>query len=211
MVRGAAKAVLCVAAILASACFYPSTVHAEEPIKLSAEQLDTIYNSPGAVSFGNGALTIVEFFDYQCSYCKADEEILDRILQENADIRVVYVDFPKLGPMSTTAAMTALAVLQQGTDKYWKFRNILMNKNMHVSDETIAEAAEDTGVDIDRMQRDVADPFAQEEVQNNVDVGHNVGANVTPTFIVGGYLFPGFHTYDEFQEMIATARASSAN
>jgi protein-disulfide isomerase len=96
---------------------------------------EAILNSPGAASFGDGT-TVVEFFDYQCHYCKGDEAILQRLVQEGS-IRIVYVDFPKLGPQSTAAALAAVAILRQDPDKYFRFRQIMMSPDVAPSDQAI--------------------------------------------------------------------------
>jgi protein-disulfide isomerase len=169
-----------------------------------------LFNDPASPSFGNadGDITIVEFFDYQCGYCKSAEEGVTRIMQEDSHIKLIYKDFAKLGPMSVTAANAAIASSRQGADKYIRFHYILMNKDVHVSDEVLSQAGKYVGLDIDQWQRDIADPAVVQQVQDNIALGRSVGVTVVPSFVIGKHIYPGFQTYDQLKQIIAYERSA---
>lgn len=176
---------------------------------VSSAALSGIYNNASIPAFGNaGGVVIVEFFDYQCSYCKASEAGVQKILQENSNLEIIYVDFPKLGPMSFLAAKAALAAWRQGADKYLLFHNRLMEKNTHASEELIFQAAAQVGLDAERLKKDMNDPIIARQIQSNIALGHSVGVKVTPDFIVGGRFYPGYATYEQLKERIAYAQSS---
>ena len=172
--------------------------------------LNDIYNSPISPSFGNpnGDVTILEYYDYRCSYCKASQEGLERLLQEDGNIRIIYEDFPKLGPLSNSAAVVTLAALWQGADKYLSFHNTLMNKNLSLTSEDILfQVAGSVGLDVNKLKQDMMNPGIVQQIQNNIAIGKSNGVSMTPTFVVGGYIYPGYADYDQLKRLVAYARS----
>jgi protein-disulfide isomerase len=200
--RGLIQAIwLLSTAILA---YFPVVSYATDAM-IPGSSLDAIYNNSPA-SFGNyNGVTIVEFFDYRCSYCKAMEPELEKLLQEDGDLRIIYMDFPKLGPLSVTAATIALASLRQGTDKYLTFHNRLMGSSVN-NEAMIYQAAADSGLNVTRLKQDAADPTIAAQIQNNMNLGRQVGVSITPSFIIAGRFYPGFAHYAQLKERINYAR-----
>jgi len=175
-------------------------------IPASSNAQSAMANAP---AFGNpsGDVTIVEFYDYRCSYCKASEDGLERVLQEDRNLKIVYMDFPKLGPLSDTAAIATLASMRQGAGKYITLHYMLMNKNMNLSsEEKLYDAASAAGIDVNQLQTDMADPAITQQIENNIEYGRSIGVKVTPDFVIGGKFYPGYASYDELKERIAWAR-----
>jgi protein-disulfide isomerase len=160
------------------------------PIHLRAEMravptetLDALYST--GPSFGDAdGQTIVEFFDYQCGYCKAAEEGVTRLLQEDLSLRIIYMDFPKLGLLSITAATAVLASLRQGADKYLWFHHALMNKDTRVTDESLYQVAASGGLNVEQLRRDMSDPTIAQYVESSVALGQAAGVRVTPSSIL---------------------------
>jgi len=157
----------------------------------------------------NGDVTIFEFYDYQCGYCKASEEGLERLLREDKNLKIIYMDFPKLGPLSDTAAIATLASLRQGADKYLKLHNMLMNKNVRLTGEDMLyQTAASVGLDVGQIKKDMTDPAIAQQVRDNIAAGKSAGVRVTPSFVIGGQFFPGYATYDELKQRVGDARAA---
>jgi protein-disulfide isomerase len=172
---------------------------------------DKIYSNPTTPVGGNakGDVTMVEFFDYQCGYCKMSEESIQRILKEDKNVKFIYKDFPILGAPSVTAAKAALAINKQGTAKYIKFHDLLMAKKDHLTDDMIDQAAKDSGADVDKMKKDMADDDIAKQIQANLDLGNDVGVRGTPMFIVGEQVYPGALQYDQLKKAVDEARTAN--
>jgi protein-disulfide isomerase len=169
--------------------------------------LSAIYGA-GLPSTGNpSGVPIVEFFDYQCHYCKADEAELNRLAAEDLNVHVIYADFAKLGPASITAANTALASMRQGQDKTLWYRHILMSPGVQITDDNLAKAETASSLDAGRLRQDSIDPAITQYVQYEYSLGQKAGVRVTPSFIIGGRFVPGFQTYNQFKQQVAYARA----
>lgn len=155
-----------------------------------------------------GDVTIVEYFDYLCHYCKDEEAGLEQLLQEDGNLKIIYKDFPKHGPLSVTVAIAALASVRQGADKYQMFHNALLNNNVSItSEDVIYQVAGSVGLDVNRLKQDMADKSFANQVQDNITVGRSIGVQITPTFIIGGYFFPGDSGYDKLKQMVAYVRS----
>lgn len=177
-----------------------------EAIKASKAK---IYNDPNTPVGGNpnGDVTIVEFADFQCGYCKMSEPFIERVLKEDKGVRLVYKDFPVLGPQSTMAAKAALAAFRQGNDKYIKMHDDLLSKKEHLNDEMIFASATAAGVDLDKLKKDMNDKAMEDHVQANLDLGVEIGVRGTPMFIIGSKVYPGALQYDQLKKAIEEARA----
>jgi protein-disulfide isomerase len=152
------------------------------------------------------SVTIVEFFDYRCPYCKAVEPKLEALLQDDHDLRIVYKEFPILGPASTTASRAALAARMQG--KYLPFHNALMTHQGKLDDETIYALARSVGLDLDRLKADMTAPGVDNTLDRNAALAEQLDVSGTPAFIVGNTFVPGAVDLDELKRLIASARSS---
>lgn len=156
----------------------------------------------GSAWAGNprGDVTVVEYFDYNCGYCRAALPVIDQLLKDDPGVRIVYRDFPILAPSSRDAARASLAAAQQG--KYRAFHDALYAAGP-VSTATIAAAAARTGVDTGHVD----DAAIDAELGKNMEIAQKLGLNGTPSWVVGDRILSGAMPLDEIKRAIATARA----
>jgi len=169
---------------------------------------DKIYNDPNTQVGGNpkGNVTVVEFFDYQCGYCKMSEESILKLLKEDKEVKFLYKEFPILGPMSVTASKAAFASIKQG--KYIKFHDALMAKKEHLSEDIIYQTAKDVGLDVEKLKKDAADEATAKIVDESLKLGTDVGVRGTPMFIIGDQVYPGALQYEQLKKAVDEARAA---
>jgi protein-disulfide isomerase len=103
------------------------------------------------------------------------------------------------------AAKASLAAVRQ--DKFLKFHEALMNNKDHISDSTIADAAKQAGIDLDKLKKDAADPAIEKMIEDNLQLGQDVGVRGTPMFIINGTVFPGAMQYDQMKKAVQDVRA----
>jgi protein-disulfide isomerase len=152
----------------------------------------------------NGDVTIVEFFDYQCPDCKADEPVLEKLLAQDPRLRIAHKDLPMLGPASLTAARAALAAEKQ--DKYEAFRLIMMSFKGPLDDSTIYVVAGAVRLDLDRLKTDMAAPDIERQIAANRALATALNVAATPTFIIGDQVVEGAIDLSGFKELVARAR-----
>ena len=159
----------------------------------------------------DGDVTIVEYFDYNCPYCRKLEPELRQVVQDDAKVRLVYKDWPVLGPVSTVAARMALATKYQ--DKYVAAHDALMGTASRLTEPRIRELLAGAGIDVDRAARDLeANGKAIDAIlARNNDQALALGFKGTPSFIVGKFRVPGALTMADFERVIADARKAAAN
>ena len=148
----------------------------------------------------DGAIPVVEFFDYQCGYCKRMLPSVVRLLDENRSVRFIYKEFPILGEMSTVASKAALAAKRQG--KYLDYHNALMAMRRPLDEASIYDTAAEVGLDVERLKKDMNDPTIQDIIERNRSLGQNMGLRGTPSFIVGDALVPGALEYDRLVALV---------
>jgi protein-disulfide isomerase len=147
----------------------------------------------------------VEFFDYRCGYCKRQEGELKKLLQADADVRLVYKDLPILGPPSVFAARAALAARKQG--KHEALHEALMATNEPLTEEVVLKVATQSGLDIPRLQKEMADPSVSEALDRNFQLQRALNIEGTPALIVGTEFIPGAASLDTLKALVARARA----
>jgi protein-disulfide isomerase len=181
---------------------------AENLKRTIAERSEEILNDPAAPVGGNpaGNITLVEFFDYNCPYCRRVAPTVAELEEADPDLRLVYKEFPILGPGSQFAARAALASTRQG--KYVPFHNALMQANEQVTEETVMMIARNVGLDTERLDQDMQDPTILEAIARNLQLGNALGITGTPSFIVGDHLVPGAVDLGTLQRLISRARRS---
>jgi len=159
----------------------------------------------------NGDITIVEYFDYQCPYCRKIEPELRQVVQDDGKVRLVLKDWPILGEVSVIAARMALASKFQ--DKYIQAHEALIGVNSKLTEPRIRELLAGAGIDIDRLNRDlVTNAKAIDAIlARNSDQATAFGFKGTPSFIVGKFRVPGILTMAQFDQAIADARKAAAN
>ncbi len=151
-----------------------------------------------------GRVTIVEFFDYQCGYCKREAGELKALLQADPDIRLVYKDLPILGPASVFAARAALAAQKQG--KHESLHAALMAVDHPLTDQEVLRIAAQTGVDTAKLETDMADPSVSQALERNFGLQRALNIQGTPALVVGTELVPGAASLDTLKALVGRAR-----
>ena len=159
----------------------------------------------------DGDITIVEYFDYQCPYCRKIEPELRQVVQDDGKVRLVLKDWPILGEVSVIAARMALASKYQG--KFLQAHEALIGVNSKLTEPRIRELLAGAGIDIDRLNRDrVTNAKAIDAIlARNNDQATAFGFKGTPSFIIGKFRVPGVLTMAQFDQAIADARKAAAN
>ena len=157
-----------------------------------------------------GDITIVEYFDYQCPYCRKVEPELRQVVQDDGKVRLVLKDWPILGPISVVAGRLALASKYQ--DKFLKAHDALIGVNSRLTEPRLRELLAGAGIDVDRLDRDLAANAKAIDaiLARNNDQATAFGFNGTPSFIVGKFRVPGVLTMAQFDLAIADARKAAA-
>ncbi len=174
-------------------------------IKLNYSALFSDKEDP---AIGNGEITVVEFFDYQCPFCKAEAANLTRLVAEDKHVRVVFKQFPVVGgPGSMTAAKAALAAMAQG--KFASLHDALMKDNTpepQLTDNQIFDLAAKAGLDVDRLKQDMATPDIAMKIASSTSLGREIGITGTPALVIGNRLINGMIPYDALKATVAGER-----
>lgn len=151
---------------------------------------DQLYRQKGDLVAGNphGKITLVEFFDYNCGYCKRSLPDVLHLLKQDKDLKLIMKEWPILGPGSMYATRAALASRNQG--KYWEFHLALMSQR-HVDQATVLDVAKQIGLNVDELKADMNSPAILKTIRANMATADALGIQGTPAFIVGDQLFPG--------------------
>ncbi len=173
----------------------------------NAEQiLSSLEADNTAPVLGNpdGDVTIVEFFDYNCGFCRRSGPVLQAILEKDPGVRVIMREWPILGEASVFAARAALAARNQG--KYEEFHWGLMTGAGRASEATVRQLAADLGLDVDRLMADMTSVTVEAHIDESNSLARSLGFTGTPAFIVGGQISPGFMTEDQMLAAIEAVR-----
>ena len=165
---------------------------------------------PHAPVFGNPAakVTIVEFFDYNCPYCRTNMADVQRLIADDPKLRVVFREWPVFGEGSMFAAKAALASLQQG--KYWPFHEALMTMKGRAEEATVLRAARQAGLDVDRLRVDMEKREILDQIYETMDLADTMMLTGTPTFIAGHEASFGKLNLADLKQLVATARKDMA-
>jgi protein-disulfide isomerase len=169
---------------------------------------DKLFNDPDTPVVGNamGDVTVVEFFDYHCPYCKAVASPLDQLIQEDKGVRLVLKEFPILGEDSILASHAALASVGQG--KYWAFHQALMEHRGKFDMEVIKTIAAKVGLDPAKLEADMGELKIEPQISANHKLAQDLDIGATPTFIIGDQVVEGAVPLDRLKELIKKARGS---
>ena len=152
----------------------------------------------------DGDVTLVQFFDYACSYCRASRPDVERLLAEDKKLKIVYRELPILGPQSLDAALASLAVAQQGN--YGEFHKALY-KAGRITPQIIADAMEKARVDIPRAKEAEKSEAVKQEIAANLSLQRTLQLTGTPSWVVGDTVLNGAVGYDQLKAAIEAARA----
>jgi protein-disulfide isomerase len=173
-----------------------------------AERADELTSGENAPVLGNpeGDVTLVEFFDYNCPYCRRAAEGVETLIAADPELRVVLREFPILGEDSVTAARASLAAEMQGG--YEAFHHALMRGSGRVDDVAIEEAAEAAGLDLERLRADMEAPEIGAHIETTMELAEALGVTGTPAFVVGDTVVPGAVPAEELAALIEEIRAA---
>ncbi|NJO24110.1 MAG: DsbA family protein [Sphingomonadales bacterium] len=167
---------------------------------------DELLRDPASPVGGNpqGDVTLVEFFDYNCPYCRQVAPHMEKAEASDPKLRIVYKEFPILGANSTFAAKAALAAHRQG--KYAALHKALMETKGTVGEKTVLDAAGRLGLDVERLKADMADPAIQAHIDRNLALARALQINGTPAFVIGEQIVPGAVDLATLERLIRETR-----
>jgi protein-disulfide isomerase len=160
--------------------------------KVLNEERDRLEQDPNAIILGNpdGDVTVVEFFDYNCPYCRRVMPEVDALVEQDPNVRLVYREWPILGEGSDFAARAALASRNQGL--YEEFHVAMMSMEERAEEASVLRIARDVGLDIDQLRQDMDAPEIDEHIATSMELTRALGFSGTPSFVIGDALIPGY-------------------
>jgi protein-disulfide isomerase len=175
-------------------------------IEALTSRKDDLYNHPMTPITGDpkGDVTIVEFFDYQCGYCKRTMQTVLDVQKEDPHLRIAWKELPILGPASQFAARAAMAAKRQ--NKYLDFHVAVMGNRGPLTQDTVFQLAGKAGINVDQLKRDMKDPAIDKYLHDTLSLAQQLGITGTPGFVIGGKLVPGAIDKSQMKELIAEAR-----
>lgn len=182
-----------------------SSMQAESAKKTILERKASIFKAPTDFVLGNvkGDVSVVEFFDYNCGWCKKAVDEVNKLTKSDPAVRVVMKELPIFGENSTFAAKAAMASLRQG--KYWDF-HIAMMKEKQVTKDNVFKIAEKVGINVEKLKTDMADPLIDAALKENASLAQELGIEGTPGFVIDSRINVGFVPADGIKEILADVR-----
>lgn len=171
-----------------------------------------IFNNPASPVIGNpqGNVSIVEFMDYQCPHCKDMEPIMNELIKDDSQLRVIYKELPIFGANSEYAASAALASVKQG--KFAALHNALLKDQNPLTQDEVLKVAKSVGVDTAQMEKDMKDPTIAQQLKDNLKLAQSLNLMGTPAIIVANRdgsknsFIPGTTTKADLQQLITQMR-----
>ena len=172
-----------------------------------AEFRDQIFNAPGQIVLGNpdGDVTLVEFFDYNCGYCRAALPDMAALLAEDSNLKIILKEFPILSNESIDAARIGVLVGESEAN-YWDFHSALFTSRGKVDKSVALAAAQDLGLSPVELELQMGDPRVAQTIQSSYEIAQALGITGTPTYIIGNEIIPGAIGADELRARIADMR-----
>jgi protein-disulfide isomerase len=179
-----------------------------------ASNAKAIFDSSRGVTVGNkdGDVALVEFFDYNCGYCKRAMTDMLELMKSDPKLKVVLKEFPVLGPGSVEAAQVAVAVRMQDPSgkKYLDFHQKLLGSKGQADKARAMAAAKDAGADMAKLEKDLASPEVRATLEENFKLAEAMGMNGTPSYVIGKQVVIGAVGVDNLREKIGLARCGKA-
>lgn len=172
-----------------------------------ATHQEELLRDPASPVSGNltGDVTVIEFFDYRCGYCKRVASAVTQLQRDDPGMRVMYKDFPILGEASVFGARAALAAREQG--KHQAFHEALLASDHELTKEDVFAIAQRVGLDVKKLEADLHAPERQTALDRNRALATLLGISGTPGFVVGGEVYPGALDLARLKTLVAQARA----
>lgn len=177
--------------------------------RMLVERRGELVADPQAPVAGNpkGDVTVVEFFDYRCAYCKRAHPGMAGLLTDEPGVRFVHKQLPVLGPDSVFAARAALAAQTQG--RYLAFHDAMMSANGALTNEAVFAIADQVGLDRAQLARDMVAPEVEAALARNAALAKALGINGTPSFVIGDMMIPGFAEPAALRQLVAIQRRAA--
>ena len=154
----------------------------------------------------NGDVTVVEFFDYNCSFCKRAFPTVMQLLKDDGDIRYVFKEYPILTPQSVVAARAALAAWTMDKGAYVPFHSALMSARGELTEQKIFNFASESGLDVEALRRRMAGNDIEDALASNFKLAEELGINGTPAFVIGRNLVPGAADAETLRQLVLATR-----
>jgi protein-disulfide isomerase len=154
----------------------------------------------------DGDVTVVEYFDYRCGYCRSVRADLLKLIDEDGYIRLVLKEYPVLGKSSVAIAKVAMAGLRQNRDGYWALHNGLMSYDGQLTEDLAIEVARSLSFDVERLRIDMRDLTISKNLDLTRGEGKRLGADGTPAFVIGGNFMLGAISYADMKQAVRLAR-----
>ena len=169
---------------------------------------DSLEKDPTSPVGGNpeGDVTIVEFFDYNCGYCKRVWVSIRELLEADQNIRYVFKEYPILGPESVTASRAAIAIWKLDPAKYMEFHTALMESRGGLTEAKIMAAAEKVGLGADVLRKKMAESEIDQTIRKNFKLARELDISGTPAFVIGDHLVPGAADLESLKKLVARSR-----
>lgn len=169
---------------------------------------DELLNDAASPVGGNpqGNVTVVEFFDYRCAYCKRMMAPVLELLRSDKNVRFVFKEFPILGPESLAASRAALAAWRLDRSRYVALHTALMDNRGNLSSVRILEIAAGVGFDKTKLEQAMADPTIDEALRRNFALAESLKISGTPAFVIGAEIVPGAVELEALRTLVAEAR-----
>jgi protein-disulfide isomerase len=182
-----------------------ASMQAETNKKVIVDKKASIFRAPTDFVAGNpkGELSVVEFFDYNCGWCKKAVDEVTKLTKAEPNVRIVMKELPIFGENSTAAAKAAMASIKQG--KYWEFHLALM-KDKQVTKDNLFQIAAKVGLNVDKLKADMADPAIDAALKETMTIAQELGIEGTPGFIIDSRVNVGFVPADGIKEILADVR-----
>jgi protein-disulfide isomerase len=181
---------------------------AEKQQKVISENADAIFRSPLAFVAGNpdGDVSVVEFFDYNCGYCRRAMPDVVKLVDSDKKVRLVLKELPIFGDDSEAAAKAALAAHRQG--KYFEMHQKLFSEPGKADKDKALRVAKELGLDVAQLEKDMADPDIQKSLDQAKELAQKLGLQGTPLFLIGDHTIPGApdDLYDQLTKNVAEIR-----
>ncbi len=178
-------------------------------LKITQDKAGPLFTAKHNVAFGNpnGDVTLIEFFDYNCGFCKRALGDLQKIMADDKNVRIIVKDFPVLGQGSVEAASVALAArLQLAPEKIWQFHQKLLSTRGQIGRQQALDAAREAGADIARLQKDMDSAPVRSAIEENIQLADALGLTGTPSYVIGDEIVVGAVGFSELKSRIDNIR-----